>query len=66
MLGVLRSAAGTWVAKLLLCLLVLSFLIWGISGRLMGGLAGHDTVITAGGTTVSITNIASPTIARSA
>jgi peptidyl-prolyl cis-trans isomerase D len=54
MLGVLRSAAGTWVAKLLLCLLVLSFLIWGISGRLMGGLAGHDTVITAGGTTVSI------------
>ncbi|TKB83540.1 MAG: peptidylprolyl isomerase, partial [Mesorhizobium sp.] len=54
MLGMLRSAAGTWVAKLLLSLLVLSFAIWGISGRLMGGLAGHDAVITAGGTKVSI------------
>jgi peptidyl-prolyl cis-trans isomerase D len=54
MLGILRSAAGTWVAKGLLVLLVLSFLVWGISGRLMGGLAGHDSVITAGGTKVSI------------
>ncbi|MER9236038.1 SurA N-terminal domain-containing protein [Mesorhizobium sp. M0622] len=54
MLGMLRSAAGTWVAKLLLSLLVLSFAIWGISGRLMGGFAGHDAVITAGGTKVSI------------
>ncbi|MER8476659.1 SurA N-terminal domain-containing protein [Mesorhizobium sp. M1163] len=54
MLGMLRSAAGTWVAKLLLSLLVLSFAVWGISGRLMGGLAGHDAVITAGGTKVSI------------
>ncbi|RWC34329.1 MAG: peptidylprolyl isomerase [Mesorhizobium sp.] len=54
MLGILRSAAGTWVAKGLLVLLVLSFLVWGVSGRLMGGLAGHDSVITAGGTKVSI------------
>lgn len=54
MLGVLRSAAGTWVAKGLLVLLVLSFLVWGISGRLMGGFAGHDSVIFAGGTKVSI------------
>jgi len=54
MLGILRSAAGTWVAKGLLILLVLSFLVWGISGRLMGGLAGHDSVIIAGGTKVSI------------
>ncbi|TJW17914.1 MAG: peptidylprolyl isomerase [Mesorhizobium sp.] len=54
MLGTLRSAAGTWVAKLLLSLLVLSFAVWGISGRLMGGLGGHSSVITAGGTTVSI------------
>ncbi|PWJ89077.1 peptidyl-prolyl cis-trans isomerase D [Mesorhizobium loti] len=54
MLGILRSAAGTWVAKGLLVLLVLSFLVWGISGRLMGGFAGHDSVITAGGTKVSI------------
>ena len=51
MLGVLRSAAGTWVAKLLLCLLVLSFLVWGVSGEL-GGLAGHQSVITVGRTTV--------------
>ncbi|MER9350192.1 SurA N-terminal domain-containing protein [Mesorhizobium sp. M0011] len=54
MLGILRSAAGTWVAKGLLVLLVLSFLVWGVSGRLMGGLAGHDSVIAAGGTKVSI------------
>ena len=54
MLGLLRNAAGTWVAKGLLVLLVLSFLVWGISGRLMGGFAGHDSVITAGGTKVSI------------
>ncbi|WP_027142643.1 SurA N-terminal domain-containing protein [Mesorhizobium sp. WSM3626] len=54
MLGILRSAAGTWVAKTLLSLLVVSFAAWGISGRLMGGLAGHDSVITAGGTKVSI------------
>ncbi|TPJ43573.1 peptidylprolyl isomerase [Mesorhizobium sp. B2-5-13] len=54
MLGMLRSAASTWVAKTLLSLLVVSFAAWGISGRLMGGLAGHDSVITAGGTKVSI------------
>ncbi|UDL90368.1 SurA N-terminal domain-containing protein [Mesorhizobium sp. PAMC28654] len=54
MLGTLRNAAGTWVAKTLLSLLVVSFLAWGISGRLMGGFAGHDSVITAGGTKVSI------------
>ena len=54
MLGVLRSAAGTWVAKTLLSLLVVSFAAWGISGKLMGGFAGHDSVIIAGGTKVSI------------
>ncbi|AZO23776.1 peptidylprolyl isomerase [Mesorhizobium sp. M1E.F.Ca.ET.045.02.1.1] len=54
MLGLLRSAAGTWVAKALLSLLVVSFAVWGISGRLSGSLAGHHSVITAGGTTVSI------------
>ncbi|RUW53028.1 peptidylprolyl isomerase [Mesorhizobium sp. M1A.F.Ca.ET.072.01.1.1] len=54
MLGILRSAAGTWVAKALLSLLVVSFAVWGISGRLSGSLAGHHSVITAGGTTVSI------------
>ncbi|CDX17969.1 Peptidyl-prolyl cis-trans isomerase D [Mesorhizobium sp. ORS 3324] len=54
MLGILRSAASTWVAKALLSLLVVSFAVWGISGRLSGSLAGHHSVITAGGTTVSI------------
>ncbi|MDX8495415.1 peptidyl-prolyl cis-trans isomerase [Mesorhizobium sp. VK22B] len=54
MLGLLRSAAGTWVAKALLSLLVVSFAVWGISGRLSGTLGGHHSVITAGGTTVSI------------
>ncbi|TIW19361.1 MAG: peptidylprolyl isomerase [Mesorhizobium sp.] len=54
MLGILRSAAGTWVAKALLSLLVVSFAVWGISGRLSGSLGGHHAVITAGGTEVSI------------
>ena len=54
MLGLLRSAASTWVAKGLLSLLVVSFAVWGISGRLSGTLAGHHSVITAGGTSVSI------------
>lgn len=54
MLGILRNAAGTWVAKALLILLVLSFAVWGISGQLAGSFAGHDAVITAGGTKVSI------------
>ena len=55
MLGVLRNAAGTWVAKALLSLLVISFAAWGITTRMVGGvLAGHHAVITAGGTEVSI------------
>ena len=48
----LRNAAGTWVAKLLLLLLVVSFAVWGISGQMVGGFGGN-AVITAGGTTVS-------------
>lgn len=52
MLETMRSAAGTWVAKLLLLLLVLSFAIWGISGRMLHEF-GSDKVITAGGTSVS-------------
>ena len=55
MLGTLRNAAGTWVAKALLSLLVVSFAVWGISGRIMGTIAGHHSVITAGGTSVSVT-----------
>ena len=52
MLSALRSAAGTWVAKLLLLLLVVSFAVWGISGSLVTGFGGNS-VVTAGGTTVS-------------
>lgn len=52
MLNSLRSAAGTWVAKLLLLLLVLSFAVWGISGQIANGIGGN-TVIAAGETTVS-------------
>lgn len=54
MLGTLRDAAGSWLAKGLLSILVLSFAVWGISGRIAGGLAGHESVITVGGTTVSV------------
>jgi peptidyl-prolyl cis-trans isomerase D len=52
MLDTLRSAAGTWVAKILLLLLVLSFAVWGISGQVVNGFGGN-TVIQAGETTVS-------------
>ena len=47
------TAAGTWVAKLLLFMLVISFAIWGISGQMIGGF-GSSHVIAAGGTTVSL------------
>lgn len=52
MLDSLRKAAGTWVAKLLLILLVLSFAVWGISGQFLGGVGNN--VLTVGGTGVSI------------
>lgn len=50
MLDSLRRAAGTWVAKLLLILLVLSFAVWGISGQIVAGLG--NAVLTVGDTTV--------------
>jgi peptidyl-prolyl cis-trans isomerase D len=53
MLESLRKAAGTWVAKILLLLLVGSFAVWGISGQVGSGF-GANTVLTAGGTTVSV------------
>lgn len=53
MLDSLRKAAGSWVAKILLLVLVLSFAIWGISGNMMGGIGG-SAVIQAGDTSVSI------------
>ena len=53
MLDALRTAAGTWVAKLLLFMLVVSFAIWGISGRMITGF-GSPHVLEAGGTAVSM------------
>jgi hypothetical protein len=53
MLNTLRKAAGTWVAKILLLVLVGSFAVWGISGQLIG-IGMSDAVVTAGGTEVSL------------
>lgn len=53
MLSTLRTAAGSWVSKAMLSLLVVSFAAWGISGRMMGEFGGHTTVVTVGGTSVS-------------
>lgn len=52
MLTILRNAAGTWVSKLLLVILVLSFAVWGISGQIFGGLGSY--VVEVGKTRVSI------------
>lgn len=52
MLDTLRNAATTWLAKLLLGLLVVSFAVWGISGQLFTGVGNN--VLTAGDTTVSV------------
>ena len=54
MLEALRKAAGTWVAKILLLLLVGSFAVWGISGDLINGVRG-GAIVTAGGTEVNAT-----------
>jgi peptidyl-prolyl cis-trans isomerase D len=55
MLDALRRAAGTWVAKALLAILVVSFAIWGISGQMITGF-GSSHVIEVGGTSVSTTD----------
>jgi peptidyl-prolyl cis-trans isomerase D len=52
MLNSLRKAAKSWVAKLLLFLLVISFAVWGVSGSMLSGIGGQ-AVITAGGTVVT-------------
>lgn len=52
MLNSLRNAARSWVSKVLLMLLVLSFAVWGISGQIFGGLGSN--VLAAGDTRVSI------------
>ncbi len=54
MLDSLRSAAQSWIAKLLLGMLVLSFAIWGIADVFRGGFAGN-AALTAGGSEVNAT-----------
>ncbi|MBW8636914.1 SurA N-terminal domain-containing protein [Hoeflea sp. WL0058] len=51
MLDTLRRAAQSWLAKLLLIVLVLSFGVWGISGTMFQG-AGNS-VVTVGDTRVT-------------
>jgi len=48
MLDVLRTGAQTWVAKLLMLILVASFGVWGISGSLLSNLGGGNAVIKVG------------------
>lgn len=50
MLESLRKAAGTWVAKALLVLLVLSFAVWGVSGQIGADMSAN--VVTVGETSV--------------
>jgi len=52
MLDALRKGAGTWVAKLFIALLILSFAVWGISGFLSG--VGQNTAATVGDTEVTL------------
>lgn len=51
MLNALRKSASTWVAKVLIGLLVLSFAIWGVND-FVGGI-NRTTIATVGDTTVS-------------
>jgi len=52
MLDALRKGAGTWVAKLFIALLILSFGVWGISGFL--GNVSQDTAAKVGDTDISL------------
>ena len=52
MLDGLRNASKSWVSKALLLLLLASFAIWGVSGRMLSGVTSN-TVITVGQTEVS-------------
>ena len=52
MLDTLRAGAKSWISKLLIGLLVISFAIWGISGDLLN--VGGDRVATVGDQKVSI------------
>jgi peptidyl-prolyl cis-trans isomerase D len=54
MFHILRRAAQTWVAKLLMLLLVASFGIWGVSRSLISG-SSSTTVVTVGDQHVDVT-----------
>ncbi|MHA7772898.1 SurA N-terminal domain-containing protein [Roseibium sp. M-1] len=52
MLDALRKGAGTWVAKLFMALLIMSFGVWGVSGFLTG--VGQNTAASVGEAEVSL------------
>ena len=51
MLETLRKGAGTWIAKIFIALLVMSFAVWGIAD-IFGGFSGRD-IATVGKTKIS-------------
>ncbi|MGL4488230.1 MAG: peptidyl-prolyl cis-trans isomerase [Rhizobiaceae bacterium] len=53
MLDTLRGAAKGWVAKILLSLLMISFLSWGVTDYMNGSNTGNS-VMTAGNTSLSV------------
>ena len=57
MLNVLRQKAGSWVVKVLLLLLVVSFAIWGIGDVFYGG-AQNPTVAKVGSAEISASELA--------
>lgn len=54
MIEILRKAASSWIAKLLLGLLVASFAAWGVGDMLRG--VGGSSVAQVGGETISVTD----------
>ncbi len=57
MLNVLRQKAGSWVVKVLLLLLVVSFAIWGIGDVFFRG-SGNPAVAKVGGSEISASELA--------
>ena len=55
MLEILRQGATGWVAKILMGLLVLSFVGWGVMTRQVGDINGAKTLVTVGGQNITTT-----------